>query len=116
MRAVLVVCPQERDFREIRAAGLGEAFRLETAGSDLDAHHAEFDPRRFVAEHAARPVDGVVGTKDRSALLAALIAERRNLPGPTPRALLACQHKPTSRRLQAEAAPEAVPRFALLPN
>lgn len=116
MRAVLVVCPQERDFREIRAAGLDEAFRLETAGCDLDAHDDEFDPQQFVAEHAARAVDGAVGTKDRSALLAALIAQRRSLPGPTPRALLACQHKPTSRRLQAEAAPEAVPRFALLPN
>src|SRR5712691_4932392 len=116
MRAVLVVCPQERDFREIRDAGLAETFRVETAGSDLDVHDDEFDPELFVAEHASRPVDGAVGTKDRSALLAALIAERRRLPGPTPRALLACQHKPTSRRLQVEAAPEAVPRFALVPN
>jgi ATP-grasp domain len=116
MRAVLVVCPQERDLREIRAAGLAEQFGIATAGSDLDAHDDAFDPELFVADHAARPVDGVVGTKDRSALLAALIAERRRLPGPTPQALLACQHKPTSRRLQADAAPEAVPRFALVPN
>jgi hypothetical protein len=116
MRAVLVVCPQERDLREIHAAGLAEQFSIATAGSDLDAHDDAFDPELFVAEHAGRPVDGVVGTKDRSALLAALIAERRQLPGPTPQALLACQHKPTSRRLQAEAVPEAVPHFALVPN
>jgi ATP-grasp domain len=114
MRQVLLVCPQERDFREIRAAGLDEEFGVLTAGSDLDALVDAFDPERFVAEHALLPVDGVVGTKDRSALLAALIAERRGLPGPAPQALLACQHKPTSRRLQRETAPEAVPRFALL--
>src|SRR5436309_462919 len=102
MRDVLVVCPQERDFREIRAAGLDKTFCVRYAGADLDSSIDPFDPALFVDEYATLPVDGVVGTKDRSALLASLIAERRGLPGPTPRALLACQHKPTSRRLQFE--------------
>jgi biotin carboxylase len=114
VKEVLVVCPQERDFREIRAAGLADDFRIRFAGSDLDAEDSPFDAETFVAEQALLPVDGTVGTKDRSALLAALIAERRGLPGPTPRALIACQHKPTSRRLQQQAAPEAVPRFSIL--
>jgi hypothetical protein len=113
LRQVLLVCPQERDFREIAAAGLEAEFEILSAGSDLDANDP-FDPERFVAEQSARDVAGAVGTKDRSALLAALIAERAGLPGPTPRALLCCQHKPTSRALQREAAPEFVPRFALL--
>ena len=114
MRQVLIVCPQERDFREIAAAGLGAEFEIVTAGSDLDAHDDAFDPERFVAEQSTRAVDGVVGTKDRSALLAALVAQRAGLGGPTPQALLKCQHKPTSRALQREAAPDSVPRFALL--
>ena len=114
MRQVLLVCPQERDFREIDLAGLGDEFEVLTAGSDLDVHDDAFDPEQFVADHSARTVDGAVGTKDRSALLAALIAERASLGGPTPRALLACQHKPTSSVLQRDAAPESVPRFALL--
>ena len=114
MRQVLLVCPQERDFREIDLAGLGGEFEVLTAGSDLDVHDDAFDAEQFVADHSARAVDGAVGTKDRSALLAALIAERASLGGPTPRALLACQHKPTSRVLQRDAAPESVPRFALL--
>jgi hypothetical protein len=114
LRQVLLVCPQQRDFREIDAAGLGAEFEILTAGSDLDAHDDAFDPEEFVAEQTARRVEGVVGTKDRSALLAALIAESAGLGGPTPRALLSCQHKPTSRALQREAAPESVPRFALL--
>jgi hypothetical protein len=114
LRQVLLVCPQERDLREIRAAGLASDFDVLTAGSDLDDHDDAFDPARFVLEQSARRVDGVVGTKDRSALLAALIAARAGLGGPRPDSLLACQHKPTSRRLQRATAPEAVPRFAEL--
>lgn len=113
MKDILVVCPQERDVRAIRAAGLDERFRIHYAGADLDAIE-DFDPRAFLDECDAIPADGVVGTKDRSALLASLIAERRGLPGPTPRALIACQFKPTARALQRATVPSATPRFALL--
>src|SRR5205823_8002429 len=90
MPEILVVCPQERDRREIRAAGLDESYGVRFAGPDL--HAVEFfDPPAFPEGAAAEPVDGVIGTKDRSALLAALIAERRGLASPSPQALLACQ-------------------------
>jgi hypothetical protein len=113
MRDLLVVSPQQRDVNAIRSAGLEERYRVRYAGSDLDLLE-EFDPVSFLAEWEVVPADGVVGTKDQSALLAALIAQRRGLPGPTPDALIACQHKPTSRELQRNAAPEATPDFALL--
>ena len=113
MRDLLVVCPQQRDVNAIRSAGLEEQFRVRYAGSDLDLID-EFDPVSFLAEWERAPADGVIGTKDQSALLAALLAQRRGLPGPTPEALIACQHKPTSRELQREAAPEATPDFAIL--
>jgi hypothetical protein len=113
MRDLLVVCPQQRDVNAIRSAGLEERYRIRYAGSDLDLLE-EFDPVAFLAEWEQAPADGVIGTKDQSALLAALIAQRRGLPGPTPEALIACQHKPTSRELQREAAPEATPDFAIL--
>jgi hypothetical protein len=86
---------------------------VRVVGEDLDAVE-RFDPEALLAEAEAVPADGVVGTKDRSALLAALVARRRGLPGPTPAALLACQHKPTSRGLQTAVVPEATPAFALL--
>jgi hypothetical protein len=113
MRDVLVLCPQERDLTAVRAAGLESRYRIRFEGSDLDQLE-EFDPAAFLAELADTPADAVVGTKDLSALLAALLAERRGLPGPTPEALIACQHKPTARELQRRAAPEATPRFATL--
>ena len=113
MRDILVVCPQERDLQAIRAAGLDARYRIHFVGGDLDAIDL-FDPAAFVEETDAIPADGVIGTKDRSALLAALIAERRGLPGPSPRALIACQFKPTARALQRATIPSATPRFALL--
>src|SRR5690242_13846135 len=111
MSEILVVCPQERDLREIRAARLEESYAVRYAGPDLDGIEF-FDARTFVEELSDEPIAAVIGTKDRSALLAALIAERRRLTSPTPGALLACQHKPTSRELQQAAAPEAIPLFA----
>ena len=57
------------------------------------------------------PADGAIGTKDLSALLASILSERRGLPGPTPRSLLALQHKPTSREVQRLVAPESTPRI-----
>ncbi len=113
MKDILVLCPQERDLTAIRAAGLEDRYRLHFAGSDLDQLES-FDPQAFLAECETIPADGVVGTKDQSALLAALLAERRGLPGPSPDALLRLQHKPTARSVQQLAAPEATPRFAVL--
>jgi hypothetical protein len=113
MRDILVLCPQERDLTAIAAAGLNDRYRVHFEGSDLD-QLSHFEPEPFLDGLAEVPADGVVGTKDQSALLAALLAERRNLPGPSPSALLACQSKPTSREIQRRVAPEATPDFALL--
>jgi hypothetical protein len=107
---VLVVCPQERDRREIAAAGLANRYRVRFAGPDLDAD-ADWEAETLVEELAALSADGVVGTKDRSALVAALVAERRGLPGPAPAALVRCQHKPTAREIGRLAVPQATPRF-----
>lgn len=108
-----MLCPQERDVRCIESVRLEERYRVRYAGSDLDQLE-DFDPEAFLAGCADFPADGIVATKDQSALLASVLARRRGLPGPSPEALLACQHKPTSRMLQREVAPEATPRFALL--
>jgi hypothetical protein len=113
MRDILVLCPQERDRTAIRSAGLEDRYRVHYEGTDLDTLE-DFDPVAFLKGAERVPADGVIGTKDQSALLAALVAERRGLAGPTPAALLACQQKPTSRARQREAAPEAVPRFSVL--
>src|SRR5262245_3382063 len=108
MPEVLVVCPSDRD----RHAARSTDFAVRFAGPDLDA--GGIDARTLLDELASVQADGVVGTKDRSALLAALVAERRGLPGPTPEAIVSCQHKATSRAIQQRVAPGATPRFSLL--
>ncbi|HEU0304258.1 MAG TPA: ATP-grasp domain-containing protein [Gaiellaceae bacterium] len=107
MKDVLVICPQARDLRLARSDG----YRVRLAGPDLDAVDVDVDT--LLEELAAEPADGVVGTKDRSALVAALLAERRGLPGPKPAAIVSCQHKPTSREIQRRVAADSTPRFAL---
>ncbi len=108
MGEILVVCPQARDERLARSA----RHRVRLAGPDLDVVDA--DPRELLDELARLPADGVVGTKDRSALLAAQLAERRGLPGPRADAIVSCQHKPTSRAIQRDVAPDSTPAFAVL--
>jgi hypothetical protein len=113
MRDILVLCPQERDRKAVAAAGLERTHRVRYAGRDLDEIDT-FDPAAFLTECETIPADGVVATKDQSALLASILADRRELAGPSPAALLACQHKPTSREIQQRVAPESTPRFAVV--
>jgi hypothetical protein len=113
MRDVIVLCPSDRDRRGVRAAGLDRRYHVRFAGEDLDSLD-RFDPEAFLAELSDVPADGIVATKDQSALLASVLAERRGLPGPSPASVLACQHKPTSRELQRAVAPDSVPRAARL--
>ncbi|MGE5690910.1 MAG: ATP-grasp domain-containing protein [Pseudomonadota bacterium] len=113
MRDVILLCPQPRDLAAAEAAGLGSRYRLHAVGPDLDGLE-RIEPEAVLAEADGVPADGIVATKDRSALLAAVLAGRRGLPSPTPQALLACQHKPTSRRILERVAPEATPPWAVL--
>jgi biotin carboxylase len=107
---VLVACPQPRDRREIAATGLDARYRVRFEGPDLDAGTG-WEADAVVAELAAVPADAIVATKDRSALAAALAAERRGLYGPSPAAVVRCQHKPTARAIALRAVPAATPRF-----
>ena len=58
------------------------------------------------------PPDGVIAHWDFPfTLLAAMLRDEHELPGPTARATFACEHKLWSRRIQQRAAPDAVPAF-----
>jgi hypothetical protein len=108
MRQILVVCPQRRDPPPGRWGG----FHVRHGGPDLDS--VDVDPEALLDVLASSPADGVIGTKDRSALMAALIAERLGTPGPSPNAVVACQHKPSSRDIQRRISPASTPASELL--
>ncbi|MFN2470209.1 MAG: acetyl-CoA carboxylase biotin carboxylase subunit family protein [Gaiellaceae bacterium] len=109
MQRVLLLCPQPRDF--VTAARERGRYLVQPVGPDLDELD-HFEALELLAELERIPADGVAATKDRSALLAALLAERRGLPGPRPAVVAALQHKPTARAAQGTIVPEATPRFA----
>jgi hypothetical protein len=112
-REVIVVCPQERDRTLIRAAGLENRYHVSCVGPDLDVA-ADFEPNHLLRALDGVRADGVVGTKDRSALLASILAGRLRLPGPRPDALINCQHKAHSRAIHRKATPGATPLFAIV--
>ncbi|HEX2112480.1 MAG TPA: ATP-grasp domain-containing protein [Gaiellaceae bacterium] len=112
-REIVVVCPQERDRALIRSVGLDERYRVRYAGPDLDVVD-DFDPGAFLASSARAGADGVVATKDRSALLASVLAERLGLPGPRPQAVLNCQQKARARLIHRAVVPAATPQFSLV--
>lgn len=110
MADLVFLCPQKRDHEaahRLERSGLDAAF----VGSDLDSVDASDVDVLVQACRRHRPA-GVVGTKDRSALLAALVSERLGLTGPTPAAIVNCQHKLRSREIQRQVIPDATPRFA----
>ena len=92
MRRVLVVAPTRRDLLNLADARV------------LARYDLVFEERPGV--------QGVFGSSDSTAALAVVVADRLGLPGPGYEAFMRCHDKLVSRRIQAEAVPEATPRFA----
>lgn len=97
-------------------------YAFDRAGFDLfsfpsNAKLIGFDMDRFAERQARRARrgrwQGVLSHHEQfGALAAALVAERAGLRGPTPQAVIACQHKLHARQLLQRVAPEACPWFS----
>lgn len=99
-----------REWQDDYAIELGEP-TYETCPYDLH-------PLTYIDEAAARyggDVDGVISSNDYpGATIAAALAERLSLPGPSPEAIVRATHKYYSRLAQRDAVPEATPKFWLI--
>lgn len=128
MEKLLLLAPTGRERRDLPA--LAEAAGVELLFDPFDDDYFDrviqegpeaagaFDLVARIAETAQRAralgvrgVTSAVGYPGMSA--SALIARELGLPGPDPRAVLACEHKFYSREIQARLVPEATPRYAL---
>jgi biotin carboxylase len=108
---VLVLCPGQRDRLNLADERIMDRFAVHLAGERIGPR---FDPGAFV-DHMARlgpAADGVMGSNDATAHLAAVLAERLGLPGPGRAAFMRCHDKLACRRAQAEIVPDATPAFA----
>jgi biotin carboxylase len=109
--SILVLCPGQRDRLNLADERIMDRFAVRLAGEPIGPR---FDPVAFV-DHMTRlgpAADGVMGSNDAAAHLAAVLAERLSLPGPGRAAFMRCHDKLASRRVQAEVVPEATPAFA----
>ncbi len=105
------------DWDALGFARAASGHAIDSAGFDLfsfpsNARLVGFDLRRFAAAQARRARrrgwQGVVSHHEQfGTLAAALVAEKMHLPGPSPEAVLACQHKLHARRVLQQVAPEA---------
>jgi biotin carboxylase len=108
---VLILCPGRRDRLNLADERILDRFALRFAGQAIGPG---FDPASFVdsVSRIDGRVDGVFGSSDATGHLAAVLGERLGLPGPGRAAFMRCHDKLASRRIQAEAVPEATPAFA----
>lgn len=126
---MLVVCPSNRDRRELAKLQETRGYRFlfhDYASIELEEMVAP-SPRctvveavavqveRMVAAACRAGIDAVVSTDDYpGSTLAAIVAGRLGLPGTPIVADLLCQHKYHSRLMQQISAPEVVPPFTWL--
>lgn len=121
-RTVLTVGVTDHDMQWLARIARPERFQFVAVGDFVQADNPELcRPRQFIdaavaeVRRSAQLAHGVVAFDDYPASpLAVAIAERLGLPGPSLAAVVACGNKAWSRALQAQAAPEAVPRFQVI--
>lgn len=129
MTNVLIICPTNRDHRELKTLGAVEHTFLshQYASAELEFLTADEQPsealiddpqaeiERIVRRCSREKIDAVASTDDYpGTTLTSIVAQRLNLPGTHITPNLLCQHKYNSRLVQRAAAPEAVPAFHLL--
>ena len=113
----LIVHPGARDRLNLEHPEVGEHVRAILLEDDAPTDRPIAILERLAGDPRARAANGVFGSSDASAHLAAHLAAQLGLPGPTPEAFMRCHDKLESRRLQRDAVPDATPRFfALDPN
>jgi biotin carboxylase len=119
-RRVLVVFETHWDRKQLGACRAAWEGRTEIRYAEPSDEGCawDFDVLGFIERAATGGlgrVDAVLSSSDYpGAIVAAAVATRLGLPGPRPERVIAASHKYTSRIAQRRAAPEAVPRFALV--
>ena len=119
IKNILVLCPSAWDLEELQQPRLSGAYRFLFHGAEYRKPRLTFNALRFLSRTLSRfkteRIDGVIGTDDYLACaLSAAAAGELGLPGPSPEAVLRCQHKYYTRLAERELFPDSTPRFELL--
>lgn len=130
MKKILLLCPTERELRELPRISsrldceiiydsFDDDYFDKFLGEDPDLNQPTLNIveliERTIEKYAQANLDGVtsgVGYPGMSAV--SIIASRLGLPGPSPESIMLCEHKYYSRVYQNLLVPEATPDFHLI--
>ncbi len=119
MKTIAVVCPTERDVRELNRLESRSKYHYNFYGDNPRNYLHKFDAllflKRALEDLEKKEIDGVMGTHDYpGSIISAILSKDIGLPGVEPEKVLLCQHKYYSRQAQLRSVPEAVPEFKLI--
>jgi len=125
MKKILVLFPKDWDLYELSKPRYRDAYQFYFEGFDVhrfpeNLRLLTFDAPRWVdqlvGKYHAVGLDGVISNNEHfGALIAAIVADRLNLPGAQPRAVALAQHKYYAREVLSRVLPEVTPRYAAFP-
>ncbi|MCE5328856.1 ATP-grasp domain-containing protein [bacterium] len=121
MKNIVIICPTNRDFREIEKISTEKQYRHYYIfyGQNPRENLSAFDPIRFIEkfhrDFKGISIDGIIATHDYpSSILASILSEKLGIRGVGIFPNLICQHKYYGRIYQKRAVPDAVPEFFLV--
>jgi biotin carboxylase len=116
-KRILYLFPTQWDERQLEACRADWEAQYEVLFAeprDADTPY-RLDPLAYIdrtVEERRGRIDGVTSSSDYpGAIIAAAVASRLGLPGPTPESVVRCSHKLLCREVQRAVAPRAVPWF-----
>ncbi len=133
MKKVLILCPTERDERELALSHVKKGYQPifytydnDTLGKvfcdGIGLITKQFNTQQIIEELVTfceqENIEGIFSSEDYpGSIFAHIVAERLGLPGAHPETVLLCQHKFHARQEQQKYVPHAVPEFCLInPN
>ena len=128
MKKILVLCPRERDYRELNRPEIIGNAQLTFHSFDVESFRAfiyparqgtALDPAAFLEEIISlagkEQVDTIISNEYYvGSIFASIASYELRLPAPSPESMLTCQHKYHARVAQKRYVPEATPHFQLV--
>ena len=122
MKKILIMFAKDWDQLSLRAQYHAKHYQFFYEGFDLfqfpqNARLLSFNVLRYIQQLEKKyrkiGLDGIISNHEQfGALIAAVLAERLGLPGNSPLAIIACQHKYYCRMVEEKLVPQATPRYA----
>lgn len=117
-KKILIIDSSDNEKKELSSLMSQYSFfyyDIENKNQEYDKIDLIQDLEEIKQKYKKGDIDGVLSTQDYIGnIFASLLAETFNLPGPSVKSVLTCQHKYYCRLAQKKLVPEATPKFGLI--